>query len=234
MAIRIAFEVKKDLKENNFYVYKNPVNFLWHKGLSISQKQKSIDELHKEIKNIDSGMKILEISTKSQDPIGKKLSAFNLSFCPPNFTHSLSVENAFQGSKVFTNGGPYTDIYFKTSIEAKKDERIKKSGNLIYFLFNNQKWDLTPKTLFYDWLYLNALNENPNLAQYLINFNCFTDIEFNHEKSINCQAFTCALFVALYKSHETKKISLDKEEYTSFIMKYYKYNQEKYIQNTLI
>lgn len=56
---------------------------------------------------------------------------------------------------------------------------------------------LNPKTIFYDWLYINAVLENPLLAAELLKYNAFTDIEFNPEKSINCQAKAAALFVAL-------------------------------------
>lgn len=56
---------------------------------------------------------------------------------------------------------------------------------------------LNPKTIFYDWLYINAALENPLLAAERLKYNAFTDIEFNPEKSINCQAKAAALFVAL-------------------------------------
>lgn len=39
--------------------------------------------------------------------------------------YNYSVECAFQSSKVFENGGAYTDLLYKTSREAK-DERLKK------------------------------------------------------------------------------------------------------------
>ena len=56
---------------------------------------------------------------------------------------------------------------------------------------------LNPKTVFYNWLYINAVLENPLLAAELLKYNAFTDIEFNPKKSINCQAKAAALFVAL-------------------------------------
>ena len=56
---------------------------------------------------------------------------------------------------------------------------------------------LIPKTAFYNWLYINALLENPELAQKVLEYDAFTDIEFNPGKSLNCQAEAAALFVAL-------------------------------------
>lgn len=65
----------------------------------------------------------------------------------------MSVEPIFQSSKVFEKGGPYKDLLRKTSLEAKKDKRIKESGDLIYFDYDNRRWNLEPKTMFYDYIY---------------------------------------------------------------------------------
>ena len=86
-----------------------------------------------------------------------------------------------------------------TSRDAKKDERLKNSGNLIAFEYRDTRWKLEPKTAFYDWIYLNALNLNDDLKQQALAYDAFTDIEFNPQKSINCQAYSIALFVALTK-----------------------------------
>jgi hypothetical protein len=107
------------------------------------------------------------------------------------------VECAFQGSKVFEHGGPYLDILGMTSREAKKDERLRSSGRLTGFTFCGNDWPLEPQTAFYDWLYINALNKNPDLAEKISVYSAFTDIEFNPERSINCQAYSVALYRSL-------------------------------------
>lgn len=140
---------------------------------------------------------LLEVSTKSEEKLGQRLSAFNLQIETP--IGNVSIESAYQGSKVFKNGGPYTDIYKMTSWDAKKDARIKNSGELAGFDFFGQRWPLIPKTAFYDWLYLSALKPHQEFLKRLFNYRGFTDIEFNPEKSINCQARTCALLVSLIK-----------------------------------
>lgn len=56
-----------------------------------------------------------------------------------------------------------------------------------------------PRTAFYDWLYINALIENPQLAEKLNGYDGFTDIAFNPDKGINCQARSAALYVSLAK-----------------------------------
>jgi hypothetical protein len=198
------------------YVKTVDIKFTWHSGFSKSQKQKSIKSLHKEIRLKFPSSNILEISSKSLDLFGVNLSAFNLiiegKLC------NYSVESAFQSSKIFESGGPYIDLLEKSSIDAKKDIRLKNSGKLIGFSYQNQKWPLTPKTIFYDWLYLNALNQNSN-SHYipeLLNYDTFTDIEFNPTKSINCQAKSAALFVSLYNDGRLGSLLESKEKFIEF------------------
>ena len=193
------------------------VDFKWFSGMSISQKQKSISSLHDSFSKQHSANKCLEVSSKSMDKLGIALSAFNLSFVLKNST--ISVECAFQGSKVFTNGGPYTDLYTKSSKEAKKDERIKNSGSLEKFIsLSKEEWPLSPKTLFYDWIYLNALHLNQDLVQQLLSYDAFSDIEFNPKKSINSQAYSVALYLYL---HNTSNLSIlsSKDKYMKFMSK---------------
>ena len=175
-----------------------PIEFTWYPGMSKSQKQKSIRSLHDAAKKTRDVENILEISSKSENEIGVKLSAFNLLLKAPS-GNKASIEVLFQGSKVFSRGGPYTDIYKKTSREAKKDERLKESGDLLAFQYKDFRWPLNPQTVFYDWLYLSALQENTDLANELLKYDGFTDIEFNPNKSINCQAGAAALYKALVR-----------------------------------
>ena len=177
------------------FVHSVDVNFTWFPGFSKEQKQRSIQSLHEEAMKNDDIKKILEISTKSLNPIGVKASAFNLRLKPKNFP-AASVESFYQGSKVFKKAGPFIDLYEASALTAKKDERIKTSGELIGFNFQGVDWGLND--YFYDWLYLMGLNQNPKLAEELLKFNAFSDIEFNPKKSYNCQAYSAALYISAY------------------------------------
>lgn len=169
------------------------IDFVFYSGFSITQKQKSIESLHNAIKELYYDAEILEISSKSPIELGRKLSAFNLKL------DSIALENIFQSSKVFEYGGPYEDLLSKTPIEAKKDPRIKDSGRIIGFKYQGINYPTIPKTLFYDWIYCQALYSDKELMSLIINYDFFTDIEFNHEKSLNCQARSAAIFVSLYQ-----------------------------------
>ncbi len=172
------------------------IEFDWSPGFAPVQKKKNVAALHAaaEKKGLSP---LLEVSTKSEEELGRRLSAFSLKI--ETDIGEISIESAYQGSKVFEHGGPYRDIYGKDSREAKKDVRVRESGRLTQFNFFGQEWPLVPKTAFYDWLYLTALRPHQEFLKRLFVYKGFTDIEFNPEKSINCQARTCALLVSLLK-----------------------------------
>ena len=183
------------VRKNTPEVYR--MEFEWNGGFAASQKQKNIDALHGAFLRRFPEKKVLEISSKSRDPLGVALSAFNLTLFLPELGYAVPVECVFQGGKVFAAGGPYTDLYTKTSREAKKDSRLKTGGELRSFFFGGRNYPLMPRTAFYNWLYLNALLEHPKLGKALMEYDGFTDIEFNPDRSINCQAEAAAVYVAL-------------------------------------
>ena len=74
-----------------------------------------------------------------------------------------------------------------------------KLGQLKGFEFDGDTFPLHPKSAFYDWLYANAIFPERQWLRQLSKLDGFTDIEFNPEKSVNCQARSCAFFVALEK-----------------------------------
>lgn len=170
------------------------VSFHWHAGMAPSQKRKNILEMHAAAERRGFSP-LLEVSSKSELEAGRRLSAFHMPLRVNGIT--TTVECAFQGGKVFENGGPYIDLYEVTSREAKRDERLKSSGRLVAFSFEGEEFSLYPPTAFYDWLYLNALYPYRDWLRRLDQFAGFTDIEFNPERSINCQARSCAKFAAL-------------------------------------
>ena len=181
----------------------NSVKFKWFSGFAKSQKQKSISSFHESISKEFKLDNILEISTKSENKLGTQLSAFNLKI---NFKDKeYFLESLFQGSKIFSDQGPNEDIYEKSSIDAKKDERIKRS-DLKEFSFFGEIFSLDFD--FYSWLYFIALNQNKKFKTEMLNYEAFTDIEFNPEKSINCQAYSAALYSSMVKN---KILVIDKE-----------------------
>lgn len=177
-----------------------PVEFQWSAGLAVSQKQKNITALHAAFRRRFPERKVLEISSKSLQPEGVKLSAFNLKKFLPSLGKEVLIECIYQGGKAFTGGGPYTDLYEGSSKDAKRDPRLKESGDMKAFYYEGEMLPLRPLTAFYDWLYISSLMETPELAEEVLKYDAFTDIEYNPNKSLNCQARAAAMFVALHRA----------------------------------
>ncbi len=193
------------------------VEFDWSAGMSVQQKQKCIASLH-DAASVELGLsRILEVSTKSTNQLGCKLSAFNLMYeMRDGFQYPL--ECIFQSSKVFEKGGPYRDIFYSTPLEAKRDERLKISGELQAFEApNGVRWPLQPYTLFYDWLYLNILYRQEKLLKMVLEYDAFTDIEFNPKKSLNCQAYSVALLVSLSRRNLLSNALASKDAFTEIV-----------------
>ena len=194
----------------NGLVQECSVSFAWHAGFALSQMQKSVKSLH-ENAAIQGFSPVLEISSKSTKALGVQLSAFNL-YLNYNEIH-FTVESAYQGSKVFEKGGPFTDIYNLPSRDAKQDDRLKGHGDLKYFDFFGTRWELQPVTAFYDWLYIQALLQNPQLSKYLLDYRAFSDIAFNPSKSFSCQARSAAIYVTLEQMNEIERVQQTPSEF---------------------
>lgn len=171
--------------------------FEFFPGFSIQQKQKSIRSLHDSFLKKNVNKKVLEVSRKSDNPIGNRLSAFNLKY--KHDRKLYPVECLFQGSKKFEDGEVYQDLYNAEPGAAKKDDRLKNSGRIVCFKLFDKEFPSEPRDFFYNWLYINALTENKEIRTEILNYDSFTDIEFNPKKSINCQAIATAIFVGLSK-----------------------------------
>jgi hypothetical protein len=199
MAIRPIFIVNAS---GSPIVKINSIDFNWHAGVARSRRQMSMRSLHEAAQTLHPEARILEVSRMSDEPLGQHLSAFNLSIERPVQHSEISVECAFQASKVFERGGPFLDLLDASSVDAKRDPRLQESGRLTGFRFFGEDWPNEPPTAFYDWIYLNALHRRRELASAVTGYDIFTDIAFNPAKSINCQASAVALYVSLVRRGE--------------------------------
>ena len=179
------------VEERNF-------EFEWSMGMARPQKQKSIASFH-EIARKDGYTKVLEISTYSPEPLGVKLSAFNLQLVLG--TSSGTVEELYQKSKVLRE----TDDV--QALETKSQKGLPP----ISFEFEGFKWPLEPLSGFYDWLYINALQQNPDLSKKILEFQAFTDIAYNPKKSLSTQARAAALYVSLIQIRKIQQTKGPKE-----------------------
>lgn len=229
-ARRPFFAAKSQDKEGCVF-FKKEVEFDWHKGMSWQVRQRSslamaqvIEEMYPKTKG-----RILEVSTKSSNyELGFALSAMNLIYTDLETQEKHPVENWFQSSKQFSRKGevfgPYTELLNVDPKSAKRfvnstlDKRIAeqyahlalfnriqgeiKGASLLRFVWLGKNYGIEPKSGFYDYLYSKALTQNQELANKIMEYSVFTDIEFNSIKNgivvrFNTQARACAIFVAL-------------------------------------
>lgn len=200
IATRSAFFI-----ENGKVTSRN-VCFEWFPGLSDLQKQRSIASLHKMIAELYNTSVPLEISTKGTDPLGAKLSTFNLRLDRRTF------ENVFQSSKILKKGGPFRDLIDMDPKKAKRDKRIRESGEIIVFNYDGIEFPTEPKTLFYDYTYIKAVKQNLTADEIkkITKYTHFTDIEFYPQRSINTQAKSVAIIKLMLETFgELPELSID-------------------------
>ena len=123
MAIRPVFVVSLD---NKFCIRKN-IEFTFFNGFSDKQKKRCIQSLHQAYLRQYADKKVLEISSKSEDELGVKLSAFNLMITAEDGT-KYSVESAFQAGKIFEHGGVWNSFTNTKYSLRNKSNKIRKSN----------------------------------------------------------------------------------------------------------
>lgn len=124
------------------------------------------------------------------------------------------LESIYQGSKVFKNCGPFPEIFDYTPRDAKKFIHSLNGGNLKEYNLGGKAYPLSPPNAFYDWLYIRSLREHADWINENVQYDAFTDIEFNPKKQINCQARAFASYLALIKKN---KLSTAKSSFEAFM-----------------
>lgn len=189
------------------------VEFDYFQGFALSQKRKNQIGIHQNFMIFYPNEKPLEISSSSIYRSGFDLSAMNLT--KQTKGGLTSVESAFQSSKVFReNSGEilsFADCLYLSGRECKRKVKEQSQGcELLHFDFEGvvfpKDTDYHP-SLFYDYIYLNALLEPENAdaakALYEKGYTAFTDLA---TLSINSQAKSCAIFVGLVKSGRINEV----------------------------
>lgn len=200
--------------EGKHLVQECSFDFVWASGFSETQKKKNIAALHAAAKK--NGLtKVLEISTKSDDKVGRRLSAFSLRIEIGDAEYPL--ESVYQGSKVFESCGPFVEIFEYEPREAKRYIRALNCGRLVGFELEGHQYPLNPKNAFYDWLYIRALAHHVDWISENVEYDAYTDIEFNPEKQVNCQARAFAEYKSLVAKSELKLAVQDFEYFASLL-----------------
>ena len=189
------------------------IEYTFVPGFAPSQRIKNVINLNDSINSKYPGLRTLEVSTKSDTELGKKLSAFNLKL------DGKYIESIFQSSKVFNDGIQYINLINEKPIDAKRFIQSLPKKEITKFKYNGIEYPIEPKSMFYDFIYICALRNIPEVSSALKQYDIFTDIEFNYKKSINCQARACAIYSYLLKINKVDEylnnIELFKSLYTN-------------------
>lgn len=185
------------------------VEMPWFGGFALSQVRKCEVALHANYCSQYPKEKPLAVARASTRRLGAELSALNLL---KQTAHGLeSVESVFQTSKVFYNGarkiGPFPELLQQglPGKECKKQVKEASRGLIATQYEFEGKTFTAPDyhySLFYDYLYLSALQESQNkgLKERLLagGYTSFSDLATT--KAYNTQARTCAMFVGLHRA----------------------------------
>ncbi|MFG1189306.1 DarT1-associated NADAR antitoxin family protein [Xanthobacter flavus] len=189
-------------------------DFEWSAGFSESQKKKNVYALHAAA--MRNGLyKILEISSKSDDKIGRRLSAFSLKIEIQGNEYPL--ESVYQGSKVFELCGASEEVFRLSPLDAKRHIRALDCGQLIGFELEGRKFPLVPKNAFYDWLYIRSLAKHADWINQNVDYDGYTDIEFNPARQVNCQARAFAEYKTLSEKGQLQVAVRDFEFFSAML-----------------
>ena len=202
MATKMCFAVG-----SNVAFEERIVEFEYIKGMAFSQKQKNVLSFHKSIQKRFPNSRIIEISTKSQEPLGVNLSAFNLKL------DGYPLECVFQSSKVFEGNVQFENLLFEDPKTAKQYIRENVTLPLIGFRYKNEFFETLPRTLFYDYIYISALLQSNIDVSNIANYDIFTDIEFNEKKAYNCQARACAIYAYMLRKGKVEYYMSSRERF---------------------
>ena len=215
MATRSIF-----VRKNSYPFFEEiQVSFDWFGGFALSQKRKCQIGLHQNFLRAYPQEKPLEISSASLYSLGTRLSAMSLK--KRTKEGITCVESAFQSSRIYRDGrlqiGPFPQYLFLPGKECKKEVKALSRGlHSLEYSFDGMTFyaPVYHISLFYDFLYLNALLEPENLEvkEQLLSegYTAFTDLA---TKALNSQARSAAIFVGL---HEAGLLS-EVQEYDSYL-----------------
>jgi hypothetical protein len=190
------------------------IDFAWASGFAEVQKKKNVHALLKAAQA--AGISdLLEISSKSDEEVGRRLSAFSLKIEYEG--KKFPLESFYQGAKVFRDSGPFPEAMELPPREAQRFVREHAKGELVRFHLFGKDFPISPKNAFYDWVYIRALAEYSEWISARIFYSAFTDIEFNPQRQVNCQARAFAEYLSLQKRSILQKAAQDFSYFSSLL-----------------
>ena len=177
------------------YTKEISVTFPWSNGSKHQNVQAVLDTFH----DVYPDVPALEVSLASSQPEGIHAAAMKLPLHLAGLGLDVPVGIVYEASKVFENGGPYTDLLQCSRQKVSKDARLQQSGKCIGYRLEDMDFPAEPhRYAFFNWLYACALRQNPETAENILKFGAFSDLELGStKKDRNSPARAAAVYAGL-------------------------------------
>ena len=147
------------------------------------------------------GLRVLEISSRSDEPLGRRLSAMHLRAAGPDGDRGLPVESIYQAAKCYGDGGP-DDQPITNGYDAKRHDRERRSaGPLRGFHHQGTFWPAASGSAFYDRLWIQAA-AGASATRAVQGYDAYSDQFHRPGQSVACQARSAAMLAGLDRARQ--------------------------------
>ncbi len=143
-------------------------------------------------------LRVLEISSRGDEPLGRSLSAMRLRAADTDDNRGLPIGSIYQAAKCYGDRGPDPSP-LPNGFDAKRRDRERgAAGPLNGFEHNGTFWPAASGSAFYDRLWIKAAGAaGAHPTQNLHGYAAFSDQFHRPGQSVACQARAAAMLVGL-------------------------------------
>ena len=146
-------------------------------------------------------MRILEISSRSDEPLGRALSAMNLRAADNDGNRRLPVESVYQAAKCYGNGSPDEQPAANGFDAKRRDKERRSAGSLRGFQHDGTFWPAASGSAFYDREWIKAATA-AGATRELARYDAYTDQFHRPGAAVACQARSAAMLVGLDRNRQ--------------------------------
>ena len=160
---------------------------------------------HRDAAGPPPALRILEISSRSNEPFGRALSAMRLRAAGDDGDRARVVETVYQAAKCYGSGGPDESPAANGFDAKRRDRERQKEGALRGFQHDGTYWPAASGSAFYDRLWIQAAVA-AGATRELARYDAYTDQFHRPGVSVACQARAAAMLVGLERSRRIDRI----------------------------
>ena len=150
-------------------------------------------------------MRILEISSRSDEPLGRALSAMNLRAAGSDGNRRLPVESVYQAAKCYGHDGP-DEQPIPNGFDAKRrDKERRNAGSLRGFQHEGTFWPAASGSAFYDREWIKAATA-AGATRELARYDAYSDQFHRPGAAVACQARSAAMLAGLDRSRQLGQV----------------------------